>query len=188
MKYYTIYKTVNKINDKIYIGKHQCDDPFDDYIGSGLLLKNAINKHGIDNFEKTVLYIFDNELEMNNKEIDIVNEEFILREDTYNIALGGQGGKLLPYKYSLKLSEDERIKRSKQTILIHSGSKRSLKTKEKMAASQIGKIKSSKVKDKISQSVKDSMPVYICPICNKTGKGNTMKLYHFENCKYRIIQ
>jgi hypothetical protein len=200
MKYYTIYKTVNKINGKIYIGKHQCEDPFDDYIGSGILLQNAINKHGINNFEKTVLYIFDNEKEMNDKEIDIVNEEFVLREDTYNIALGGQGGKLIPFKYKLNLSEDERNRRSKQSINIHTGSKRSIETKEKMKISQtgktksditkkktseslIGKTKSDITKKKLSESIKKSLPTYICDVCGKEGKGNTMKLYHFENCK-----
>jgi hypothetical protein len=52
MKYYTIYKTVNKLDGKMYIGQHICDDPYDNYLGSGLLLQRAINKHGIENFEK----------------------------------------------------------------------------------------------------------------------------------------
>jgi hypothetical protein len=170
----------------MYVGKHQCNDPYDDYIGSGLLLQKAIKKYGIENFEKTVLYIFDNEKEMNDAEINIVNEEFVLREDTYNIGLGGQGGKLIPFKYSLNLSEDERNRRSKQTIAIHTGSKRSLKTKQKMSVSQIGKTKSDITKKKTSESIKKSLPTYVCDICNKEGKGNTMKLYHFENCKYKF--
>lgn len=33
--YYTIYKTTNLINGKIYIGKHQTKDPYDSYLGSG---------------------------------------------------------------------------------------------------------------------------------------------------------
>lgn len=172
------------MNGKIYIGKHQCDNPFEDYIGSGLLLQNAINKHGLENFEKTVLYIFDNEKEMNQKEIEIVNEEFILREDTYNIALGGQGGRLTPYRYKLDLSEAERIRRSKQTIDVHTGRKRSVETKEKMRMSQLGKTKSLDERNKIREGVINSMPSYICPVCNKTGKGGAMKAYHFDNCKF----
>jgi group I intron endonuclease len=200
MKYYTIYKTVNKINGKIYIGKHQCEDPFDNYMGSGTLLKRAINKHGINNFEKTVLYIFDNEEEMNKKEIEIINGEFILREDTYNIGLGGQGGKLLlDYTHSEEtrdkirkssigskknLSDSQRKLMGERTILIHSGSKRSLESKEKMRMSQLGKTKSLDERNKIREGVLNSMPSYTCPVCNKTGKCGAMKAYHFNNCKF----
>ena len=188
------------MNSKIYIGKHETTDPNDEYLGSGLLLTKAINKYGKENFMKTVLYIFDNEKDMNDKESEIVNEEFILREDTYNIGLGGQGGKLmLNYKHSEEtkmkikkaalgskknLSEEQRRKRSEKTISIHTGAKRSEKTKEKMKFSQTGKIKSKSEKDKIKESVINSMPVYTCPICNKTGKGGAMKAYHFGKCKY----
>lgn len=43
-KFYTIYKTVNLINSKYYIGKHETDDPYDRYLGSGILLQAAIKK------------------------------------------------------------------------------------------------------------------------------------------------
>lgn len=89
---YIIYKITNKINGKIYIGKHQTIVIDDGYMGSGKYLKHAINKYGIQNFTKTVLHIFDTEQEMNDKEREIVTEEFCLREDTYNICVGGKGG------------------------------------------------------------------------------------------------
>ena len=28
-----------------------------------------------------------------------------------------------------------------------------------------------------------SQIIHTCPHCGKTGKGNAMKFYHFENCK-----
>ena len=89
---YTIYKITNKLNGKIYIGKHQTKDLNDGYMGSGKHLKYAINKYGIENFKKEYLFQFDNESDMNAKEAELVTEEFCLREDTYNLCVGGQGG------------------------------------------------------------------------------------------------
>jgi GIY-YIG catalytic domain len=89
---YTIYKITNKLNDKIYIGKHQTKDLNDGYMGSGKLLRRAQEKYGIENFVKEILHVFDTEVEMNAKEAELVSDEFCLREDTYNICTGGQGG------------------------------------------------------------------------------------------------
>jgi hypothetical protein len=90
--FYTIYKTTNKVNGKFYIGKHQTKNLDDGYFGSGKHLRNAINKYGLENFDKEILFIFDKESEMNAKEAELVTEEFCLREDTYNLCPGGKGG------------------------------------------------------------------------------------------------
>ena len=93
--YHTIYVTTNKINGKKYIGKHQTSDLNDNYLGSGILLKQAIKKYGKKNFEKEILFVFDNESEMNDKEKELITESVILCDDYYNISFGGQGGKIL---------------------------------------------------------------------------------------------
>lgn len=89
---YTVYKTTNTINGKFYVGAHRTTDPDDDYIGSGVLLQRAVKKYGRQAFIKEVLYDFDSEQEMLDKEVEVVNPEFCERDDTYNIAPGGQGG------------------------------------------------------------------------------------------------
>ena len=90
--YYIIYKITNIVNNKIYIGKHKTNDLNDGYMGSGKYLHYSQNKHGIEKFKKDILYKLKSESEMNEKEANIVNEEFIARLDTYNIMLGGAGG------------------------------------------------------------------------------------------------
>lgn len=90
--FYTIYKTTNKHNGKFYIGKHQTNNVDDSYIGSGKKLLEAIRKYGRGSFSKEVLFIFDNEHEMNLKEKELITEEFVERRDNYNMGIGGEGG------------------------------------------------------------------------------------------------
>ena len=90
--FYTIYKITNLINDKIYIGKHQTKDLNDSYMGSGKNIIRSIRKYGIENFNKEILFQFDNEESMNAKESELVTEGFCLREDNYNLCPGGKGG------------------------------------------------------------------------------------------------
>jgi hypothetical protein len=90
--HYLIYKITNRLDNKIYVGKHKTEDKNDDYFGSGLLLGRAVEKHGKENFVKEILFDLSSEEEMNRKEADIVDEDFVARDDTYNIKLGGQGG------------------------------------------------------------------------------------------------
>ena len=78
-------------------------------MGSGKLLKRAIEKHGIDNFKKEILFCFDDEKEMNDKEKELVTEEFLKRDDVYNLCPGGHGG----FGY-LNDGSDEHIERTKK--------------------------------------------------------------------------
>jgi group I intron endonuclease len=90
--YYILYQTTNLVNQKIYVGKHVTKNLNDGYIGSGKLLKKAIGRYGIENFCRTILQECLSFEELNKAEAEVVTEEFIARDDTYNLTLGGNGG------------------------------------------------------------------------------------------------
>jgi len=90
--FFIVYKITHKQSGKFYVGMHRTKNLDDGYMGSGKLIKRAIDKYGVDQFDKEILHIFDNEDEMIRKEKDLVTRNFCLREDTYNIKNGGKGG------------------------------------------------------------------------------------------------
>lgn len=90
--YYTVYKVVNKVNGREYIGKHKTTNLADGYLGSGKLLRSAIKKYGKDCFSKEILFIFSSELEMNKKEEELVTEAYCQLDSNYNLKPGGRGG------------------------------------------------------------------------------------------------
>lgn len=119
---YIVYETVCKTNNKIYVGVHSTENPeiFDGYLGCGCYIyrpatyqnantpfKYAVKKYGVTNFIRTTLKVFDNAEDAYKLEAEIVDEQFIAREDTYNLALGGRdtsiaNGKKKIYMYSLE--------------------------------------------------------------------------------------
>lgn len=117
--FHTIYKITNLVNGKIYIGKHQTLNLDDNYFGSGIFLLKAIKKYGRHNFKKEILFVFDNENEMNLKEKELVTEEFISSSSNYNAKIGGEGGFSLEESKAgtaallSKYSAEERSSRSK---------------------------------------------------------------------------
>ena len=93
--FYIIYETTNIINGKKYIGKHATDNVEDDYLGSGIALRKAIQKYGRGNFTKRILFIFYNEADMNKKEQEIIDVDIVRDRMYYNAAVGGRGGNIV---------------------------------------------------------------------------------------------
>lgn len=84
-----IYKTTNKINGKWYIGQDTKNNP--NYLGSGILIKKAIQKYGKENFNKEILEFIDGGFEeLNKSEIKWIKKlNAVECNDSYNIAEGG---------------------------------------------------------------------------------------------------
>ena len=99
-KHYYVYMIINLQNNKIYVGCHRTDDLNDGYMGSGRRLWNSIRKYLnesafnklSDKYKKIILHEADNLKDMMDIEAAIVDKDFVLREDTYNMSLGGSGG------------------------------------------------------------------------------------------------
>jgi hypothetical protein len=86
--FYLVYKITNTANGKFYIGCHKTKDKNDGYMGSGKLIKKAIEKYGVENFNKEILAECSTAEEMFAKERELV----VLCETSYNLKHGGDGG------------------------------------------------------------------------------------------------
>lgn len=85
-----IYQTTNLVNQRIYIGKKHSTKFDNSYYGSGVILREAIKKHGAKNFKIEVLYWATTVEDLNQKEIEYIN--IYSNKNLYNIAKGGFGG------------------------------------------------------------------------------------------------
>lgn len=91
-KFNYFYKIENEINGKFYYGVHRTDNIKDDYMGSGKRIRYAIDKYGIENFNREILLFFDTYEEALDHEAEYVNEELLMDPSCYNLKPGGKGG------------------------------------------------------------------------------------------------
>ena len=83
-----IYKTINLINNKIYIGQTTKNDPY--YLGGGLYLVRAIRKYGKSNFKIEIIQKCNSLIELNKvKKYWIKTLKSQDKNIGYNIANGG---------------------------------------------------------------------------------------------------
>ena len=90
-----IYITTNKINGRKYIGKCAYNrlNGWEDYLGSGKLLKQAIEKYGRENFEREIVCECETSAELDALERNYIAEYNACADPLYyNLAEGGTGG------------------------------------------------------------------------------------------------
>lgn len=89
--YFFIYKTINLINNKYYIGAHKTKNLDDNYLGSGIALRRAIIKYGKSNFKRHILFMCKSENDMYLLEKSIITKDLIENVECYNMTRGGIG-------------------------------------------------------------------------------------------------
>jgi hypothetical protein len=88
---HTVYRTLNLIDNRFYIGVHKTADLNDSYLGSGTALRRAVKELGKPNFRKEVLFIYPAKSPAYAKERELLTAE-LTNHLCYNLHEGGHGG------------------------------------------------------------------------------------------------
>lgn len=183
-KYYYIYKTTNLINDKIYIGRHKTNNIEDGYLGSGIILNNAIKKYGKENFKKEIIE-FCNKENINEREIFYI-QKFDSVNNGYNMTYLSTGGNLDSDKYNKRFDKIIRCPHCG----FESKNKPMMYNKHFENCLQNPNINLEDLNNKKEQSflrAKETLKrreYKTCPWCNYySNNAGVLKSKHFDNCK-----
>lgn len=85
-----IYITTNMINGKKYLGQRKFNDGWINYLGSGVLIQQAIETYGKENFSRNIVCFCNSEQELNETEYELsVWLDVVDSDDWYNLVFGG---------------------------------------------------------------------------------------------------
>ena len=88
-----VYKTTDLRNNKIYVGQHKSKVFDTNYYGSGIIIKEILNKYGNQVLNCELIEECDTADELNDREIYWINKLNCLDESVgYNLATGGAFG------------------------------------------------------------------------------------------------
>lgn len=163
---YKIYKIINKLNNKTYIGQtsQSLKARFQDHCcpsSKCTILRNAIQKYGRDNFDIELVQDNINSIEETSElEISYIKKFDSLHPNGYNLTTGGEVRKQISEVTRKKLSEShkgyvwseeskQKLSESKKGLVIsdeqklqiskvHKGKKLSEETKQKLSDSKKG--------------------------------------------------
>jgi len=147
-----IYITTNLINGKKYIGQKLFIKYWQNYLGSGIQLINAIKKYGKEYFSREIIAIAYSEDELNKLEKESIKiHNAVKSNDYYNITHGGDGGWI-----GLKHSEESKIKMSQSRTGLHPSKETIEKLKQRTGENNphYGKHHTEETKRKISEKKK----------------------------------
>lgn len=200
MSIYTIYKSVNQINGKVYIGfdskwpnrinSHKSSSKTQDY-----KFYRAIRKYGWDNFVWSIIYQSkDKQHTLKEMETYFINE-YDAFHNGYNSTLGGDGcfGMVLSEESKKKIGDSNRFPKpqtqehSKKIGNVLRGRKKkphTEETKRKISNSNKGISRPMTEEHKKNLKCHDNNSIKVdCPHCGKNGQLTNMKRWHFNNCK-----
>lgn len=191
--FYYLYKTTNTINGNIYIGVHATKNIADNYLGSGKVLKQAIEKYGAKNFTKDILEFADTWEAILEKEKTLVTPEFLLREDVYNLRIGGEGGWDYIVQNNLHKTGTNRVPWNKGKFfgpLSEEAKHKRSATLKKYWSTRTHHLKGTKGLGKGTTGIEPwnkgmEMPKSKCLYCEKMVDDKNKKRWHDDNCKQK---
>jgi group I intron endonuclease len=182
-----IYRILNKITKKCYIGETKCINVTRRWnqhkqkieINKGCpALRDAVKKYGIENFDFSVLIIcFDNE--RFKYEIEYIKKYNSVVPNGYNITTGGEGGGFQGKKHTEQVKTDIKNK-LKQIYIDNPELKTQISENTKIV------MNNPEVRDKIKIGILNSEKMK--KVVEEKRRGNYKKIKHNEETKIKISE
>lgn len=180
--FHKVYRIVNLRNGKFYYGRRSSEMMYDNYMGSGIRIKAAIKKYGIECFAREILHTYDTLEEAQQAEQWFL-DRWVSHPQCYNMSKASSGGHTGHYDHGWKMSDEQKAKISDSN---RGRARPDLKGKKWFDWS--GTKFSDTHKQNLSIATKNNPKMatkltITCPYCNKEGNVPNMKRWHMNNCK-----